>query len=118
MQLLFDLTLTQWTAIAWALGALWSLLLPYYRKWRESGKTLEFNFAYLVNFVISIITGLTVAFSMFLTWVPPDTIAPVVIVIAFFAGAGVDKNVIQEILKLVDFYQKLWNKLHPELNSG
>jgi hypothetical protein len=109
MQTIIGLTIQEWTLVAWVAGALWSILLPYFRKWKESGFILQFNPGYLVNFFMSVGIGVTLSLTVYATWTPPDVLAPLILLGAFLAGAGIDNKVFQDILKWVNFYSKIWD---------
>ena len=110
MQTVIGLTVQEWTLVAWIAGALWSILLPYFRKWKASDYSLPFNPGYLVNFFISIGVGISFSLAAYAAWTPPVVIAPLIILGAFLAGAGIDNKVFQDILKWFNFYEKIWLK--------
>jgi hypothetical protein len=103
-----NLTINQWALVGWILGALYSLLVPFYLKVRaDEFDWNEFNFGFLVNFIINLIIGVAVSLLVFATWTIPEGAWWAVAILAFGASAGIDQEVIIKILNAIGLYQKV-----------
>ena len=99
--------------IGWILGAIYSLLLPFYLKVRSNQLTWsEFNVGYLINFVITIITGVAFSLLVFAVWVIPEGSQIVVFITAFFIAAGLDEAALKRLLKAIGAYEAIYNRLN------
>ena len=110
----FVLPYTQYeiAMIGWVLGALFSLLFPFYLKVRDGQLTwADFNIGYLINFVITLGTGVMVSLLVFSIWIIPEGSQIVVLVIAFLTSAGFDDTVMKQVLKLLGVYEGIWVRL-------
>ncbi len=113
LQLSFlNLTIDQWALVGWILGALYSLILPFYFKVRAG--TLgwpDFNVGYIVNFLITLSTGVAISLLVFATWTIPTGTWFIVLVIAFFTAAGFDQEFIIKVLDTIGLYDAVWTRL-------
>jgi len=117
--MLLQLVLTSLTAyqialIGWILGAIFSLVYPFYLKVRK-GKLFwsDFNYGYVVNFIITIITGVGASLLIFAVWIIPEGSQLVVLVTAFLMAAGFDQEVIIRVLGKLGLYQALYDRVKP-----
>jgi len=94
--------------IAWILGTLWTLLLPFYLKIRKGELTWgDFNYGYLVNFFTTIAIGIFAGLLVFEMWTIPLEVDWLVFVISFLTAAGMDDTVLKELFKWLGLYERL-----------
>ncbi|MHA2024171.1 MAG: hypothetical protein ACTSWQ_10970 [Candidatus Thorarchaeota archaeon] len=106
-----DLSISQWALVGWVLGALYSLLLPFYFKVRAGDLDYsEFNFGYIVNFLITLITGVAISLLVFATWTIPEGSWFIILLVAFMTAAGFDQELIIKVLNAIGLYEAVWNK--------
>jgi len=98
--------------IGWILGALFTLLFPFYLKVRDGQLTWsDFNIGYLINFAITLAIGVLVSLLVFAVWVIPVGSQLTVFAIAFLTSAGFDQTVMKQVLKLLGVYELIWIRL-------
>jgi len=110
---LFSLSLTidQWALVGWILGALYSLVFPFYLKVRDGSLTWsDFNAGYLVNFLITLGGGIAISLLVFATWTIPAGSWFIVAIISFLTAAGFDQEFIIKVLDAIGLYEFVWNK--------
>ena len=101
------LTIELVAGIGWSLGALVSLILPFYLKIRAGTLTWsDFNAGYLINFFITILLGIGASLAIFALWTIPQGSQMTVFVISFFASSGFDSELMKRILKWIGVYEK------------
>lgn len=105
---IFGLTTFDIGFLGWVLGALYSLILPFYLKIRSGQLTWsDFNYGFIVNFITTIVIGLGVSIALFATWSFPAGGDLVLFATAFFMAAGIDDTLLKEILKVLGVYRKI-----------
>ena len=98
--------------LGWILGALFTLIFPFYLKVRDGQLSWsDFNIGYLINFAMTLGIGVLVSLLVFSVWIIPEGSQIVVFVIAFFTSAGFDDAVMKQILKLLGVYEGIWIRL-------
>ena len=98
--------------IGWILGAIFTLLFPFYLKVRDGQLTWkDFNIGYLINFAITLGAGVLVSLLVFSIWIIPEGSQITVFVIAFLTSAGFDQTVMKQVLKLLGVYEAIWIRL-------
>lgn len=98
--------------IGWILGAIFTLLFPFYLKVRDGQLTWsDFNVGYLINFAMTLGVGVLVSLLVFAVWIIPEGSQIVVFVIAFLTSAGFDDTVMKQILKVLGVYEGIWIRL-------
>jgi len=95
--------------ICYIAGAICKVVLPYIRKWYDSGKTLPFNPGFLVDLSLAILAGVAGAVADFSAWDIPFGALWFVCIIAFLTAAGLDAA-LQFLLKLAGFYPIIMEK--------
>jgi len=112
LQLSFlDLTIDQWALVGWILGAIYSLVFPFYLKVKDGSLSWsEFNLGYIVNFLITLGTGVAISLLVFSTWIIPTGSWFIVLVIAFLTAAGFDQEFIIRVLKAIGLYEAIYNR--------
>lgn len=110
---MFGLTNYETALVAWILGTLYSLLLPFYFKVRSGEmKWSDFNPGFLINTVISIAIGIIIGLEWFAVWTIPDGSQWQIFVTAFFMAAGFDQEFIVRILKRIGIYESIFNRIN------
>lgn len=109
---LLPFTTYEMALYGWILGALFTLLFPFYLKVRAGDLTWsDFNYGYLVNFLITIFVGVTIALGIFEMWIIPEGSQFIIFIVSFLTSAGFDDSVIKEILKIIGLYESVWKRL-------
>jgi len=109
---MIELNAIQLIFICFVAGEVFKILFPYLVKWRESGYSLKFNPAFLMDLVVILIGAIVVGIFDFSLWVIPAGELWLVCLIAFSSAAGLDE-ILQRFLKIVDAYKKIGLKIRP-----
>jgi len=96
--------------IAALTGGLTKFLVPYIRKWNESGRDLNFDMNYLLPFIIALIGQVILILTGFLAFEIPEGSALIVFLIVFGAFSGYQEYV-AEILKFLQLIGKVEEKI-------
>ena len=113
LQLSFlTLTIDQWALVGWIFGALYSLILPFYFKVHAGTLTWsDFNIGYIVNFLITLGTGVAISLLVFATWIIPEGAWFIVLAMAFMTAAGFDQELIIKVLNRIGVYEFVYNRM-------
>jgi len=96
-------------AIAFILGAIFKVLVPYYNKWRLDGR--PFNWHYIRPIAIAVITMIPAILADFLLFTPPLTLdLSFIIILTFFAGYG-ETSMSKAFLEYKNLIDKFLNKI-------
>jgi len=96
--------------VAAILGGLTKFLVPYIRKWYESGQELMFDYKYIVPFLIALIGQVLLTLTGFLAYDIPEGSALIVFLIVFGAFSGYQEYV-SEILKFLKLIGQIEEKI-------
>lgn len=103
-----ELTIEQWALLGWIIGAVYSAFLIFYGKVRAGKLTMaDFNFGFIVNFILNLIIGVAASLLIFSTWTIPTETWWVVAIFSFGAAAGIDQEGIKTILDKIGLYVKV-----------
>jgi len=96
-------------ALAFLVGAITKVLIPYYNKWRLDGR--PFNWHYIRPIIIAVITVIPAILADFLLFTPALTVdMTIIIILAFFAGWG-ESDGAKAFLEWRGLIDKVLNKI-------
>ncbi len=96
-------------AIAFILGAIMKIFIPYYNKWRLDGR--PFNWQYIRPIIIAVITVIPAILADFLLFTPPlNEYLLIVIVLTFFAGLG-ETELAKSLMEYLALINKVKNRI-------